>query len=281
MITPGDCEVRLSNYKYQTIDICNNLVALNIATNQINFNVLVRIFNTRFNHLNNSGVLKYHAESCGTLVHSILSFINCSIEHNQGNKYLKLFYMVVSDCDICRESFDNDECGKRKNIINFRLCAFINYTNMKSVLYILLQNSLSANVLINIRDSIFVNNHKTRIIKINSKLEVLWQLTHYMILMNIRLISNSFGHRGSLISSENGFIKFLNSVIIRNNTYKATIHLYFSVLRFQGYSEFSANDVYYILDLKGGSYNILKEHSVTKHHHELSLFCHNIRHYIE
>ena len=130
---------------------------------------------------------------------------------------------------------------------------------MKSILHILLLNSLSANALIDIRDSVFVNNKHAEIIKIKSKVKILWKVTHYIILMNTTISSNRFGR--SLISSSNGFIKFLKSVIIKNNIYQTIIRLYFSVLRFQGYSEFSDNNAYFILGSTGASYLIVKEYS--------------------
>ena len=255
-------EFHLFNYKYQTIGVCKDSVALNIATNQTVFNVLVKLVDSKFTHSNNSGLLKYHGESCGALVKSILNFINCSIEHNQGNKHLKLLYIVVSNNGYVfsskRENIDT--CTKQKTIISFKNCSFINNSNMKSILYILLQNSLSANVLIDIRNSNFIGNNNTQIIKINSKVKVLWQVTHYIILMDTVISSNSFGR--SLMSSANGFIKFLNSVIIRNNTYQDIVRLYFSVLRFHGYTEFSGNTAHYIIDSIQASYFILKEHTI-------------------
>ena len=77
--------------------------------------------------------------------------------------------------------------------------------------------------------------------------------------MNTEISFNRFGR--SLILSANGMIKFLNSVIIENNRYKAIVQLYFSVLRFQGYGEFSNNNTLFILESTGGSYYIVKEYS--------------------
>ena len=259
--TPEHCEVRLSNYQYKNIGTCKGSLALSITTNQTNFNVLIEIFNTRFNYLYNTGILNYHGESCGEAFKSILTFKNCSVEHNQGDNYLKLFRIVVSNHGyIFGSSRDNvDTCDKQINIINFRNCSFVNNSNMTSILNALLLNSLSANVLIDIRDTIFVDNHYTGIIKIKSKVKVLWKLTHYMILENIRISSNWFGR--SLISSENSLIKLLKSVIIQNNLCGAIIRIYFSVLKFQGYSEFSDNNAYFILDSPEASYYIVKEYS--------------------
>ena len=265
--TPEHCEVQLSNYKYRNIGLCKNLFALNIATNQTTFDVLIQVFHTNFNYFNNSGVLTYHGESCGELLRSILNFKNCSIEHNQGDNYLKLFHIVISNHGAMYNFSTNRNnigtCDKQINIINFRNCAFVNNSYMESILYVLLLNSQSANVLIDIRDSIFIGNYDTQIIKTKSKVKILWQLTHYIILMNTTISSNRQsgpGHR--LISSANGLIKFIHSVIIKNNTYQlAIIQLYFSVLRFQGYSELSANKALFILDSIGGSYYILNEYS--------------------
>ena len=257
------CKIQLSNYKYKNIGICMDSSALNITTNQTNFNVLIEVFDTHFNHLNNSSILNYHGESCGGLFRTILTFRNCSVEHNQGNKYSKLFYIVIFNhgyiFSSSRTRENVESCDQQINIINFRNCTFSNNSDMKSILHILLLNSLSANVLIDIRDSIFVANDRTQIIKTKSKVKVLWQVTHYIILMNTNISSNWFAR--SLISSANGIIKFLKSVIFSNNTCLAIIRLHFSVLRFQGYSEFSDNSAQFILDSTGASYFIVKEYS--------------------
>ena len=254
--------VQLSNYQYKTVGQCNNSFALHVVANQTAFNVFIKILDSNFNYLYNSSVLKYYGESCGGSFRSILNFQNCSVKHNQGDNYLNLFHILVSNQGYIFSSSrtrDIDTCNKQINKIYFRNCVFAHNSNMKSILYALLLNSLSANVLIDITDSMFVENEDTQIIKIKSKVKVLWQVTHYLLLMNTKISFNSFGR--SLISSANGMVKFLKSVIIRNNRYKAIIRLYFSVLRFQGYSEFSDNHVHFILESTGGSYYIVKEYS--------------------
>ena len=258
---PEYSTINLIDYKYKNNGLCKNSFALNITTNQTQFNVSIEIYNTYFKYLYNSGVLNYHGESCGGPYRSILAFKNCSIEHNQGDEYLKLFHIVISNNGyIFSSSRENvDTCDKQINIINFRGCSFANNSDMKAILHILLLNSISANVLIDIRNSIFVNNENTEIIKIKSKVKILFKLTHYMILENINISSNSFDQ--SLISSANGLIKFLKSVIIWNNTYSSILQLYFSVIKFQGYSEFSSNNATVIIKATGGSYCIVKEYS--------------------
>ena len=265
MATSGNREVQLYNYKYKNIGICNISVALNIATNQTKFGITIYVFNTTFKYLMNSDVLKYHGESCGELVKSILHFTNCNIKHNQGNKHSKLFFMVVSNHGYAfsRDRDNIDTCDKQTNIISFRNCTFVNNSNMKSILHILLQNSLSANVLIDIRDSTFVGNRETHIIKVSSRVKILWQITHYLTVMNTKILSNINTRSGhSLISSANGLVKFLHSVIIKNNTYdQAIVRLYYSVLRFQGDCEISGNHAFVILDSTQASYYIMKENS--------------------
>ena len=270
---PENFTIFLSHYKYKCIGLCKDSFALNITTNQTKFNVSIEIFSTYFKYLYNSGVLNYHGDSCGGPYRSILSFKNCSIEHNQGDGYLKLFHIVISNNGyIFGSSRENvDACDKQINIINFRGCSFTNNSNMKSILHILLLNSISANVLIDIRGSNFTNNDNTEIIKIKSKVKILFKLTHYIILQNIRISSNSFDRRfdRSLISSANGFIKLLKSVIIWNNTYSSILQLYFSAIKFHGYSEFSNNNATIIIKATGGSYCIVKEYSkinVTKNY---------------
>ena len=240
---PENCGVDLSNYKYKNIGLCKDSFAIYIATNQTSFNVSIKMYDTNFNHFNNSGVLNYHGESCGSLLRSILNIKNCSFERNQGDKYLKLFHIVISNHGLMYNFSTNRNnigvCDKQINIIKIDNCSFVNNWNMKSILYISLLNSFSGNVLIDIRDTVFVGNSNTKIIKNKSKVRILWQQTHYMMLTNTRISSNRFGH--SLISSANGLIKF-NSAIIKNNICNsAIIQLYFSVITFQGYSEFSVN----------------------------------------
>ena len=94
---PENCRVYLSNYKYKHVGMCKDSFAINVASNQTAFNVSIRIFNTNFNYLNNCGVLKYHGETCGGWFESIINFKNCSVEHSQGDKYLKLFHIVISN----------------------------------------------------------------------------------------------------------------------------------------------------------------------------------------
>ena len=188
------------------------------------------------------------------------------MEHNQGDKHLKLFLIVISNHGYSFSSTrDNiDTCDKQINIIKFTNCAFVKNAKLRSILYIILLNSLSANVLIDIRDSIFEDNYNAQIIKISSKVKIVWQLTHYIILMNTKIISNQHDKLGrSLISSANGLVKFLQSIIIKNNVYdQSIVRLHFSVLRFQGYSEFSHNHAQSILHSTGASYFIMKEYSI-------------------
>ena len=164
---PENFTIYLSDYKYKCIGLCKDSFALNITSNQTKFNVSIEVFNTYFKYMYNSGVLKYHGDSCGGPYRSILSFKNCSIEHNQGDGYLKLFHTVISNNGyIFGSSRENvDACDKQINIINFRGCSFTNNSDMKSILHILLLNSISANVLIDIRGSNFTNNDNTEIIK--------------------------------------------------------------------------------------------------------------------
>ena len=259
-------KIQLSDYKYKNNGLCKKSFALNIAANQTLFNVSIEILNTNFTYLDNSGILKYH--TCGSFSNSIalyknvLLFKNCNIKHNQGNNKINLFDIVISTYEpsnSIRILFHE----RKRNSINIEYCAFVNNSNVKSILHVLLLNSLSVNSHINIRDSIFADNYHTQIVKIKSEVKILWQMTHLLLLSNTRITSNRQSESSyTLISSANGLVIFRNSVIIRNNTYQlAIIQLYFSVLMLTGYSEFSANKAFFILDSVGGSYCILTEYS--------------------
>ena len=259
-------EVHLSNYRYKTIGLCNDSFALYIATNQTKFTAFIKILDTNFHNLSNSGVLHYHGESCGVFLRSTAYFKNCSVKHNQGNNYLRLFHIVISynvSSYNFKSRYTTGICDKQMNVITLKDCAFVNNSNMESIVHALLQNSLSGNVLINIQDSVFADNYDTEIIKINSYVKLLWRVTHYINLININISSNRHSILGhSLISSANGLIRFVKSVIIKNNSYKSIIRLYISIIIFKGYSEFSANTASFILNSKRGSYYVLEEYSI-------------------
>ena len=263
-IQPGFHEIQLSNYKYSSFGLCKDSFALSIATNQTTFNVMILIFDTNFNYLNNSGVLNHHGEACGRLFRSILKFRNCSVEHNKGDNYLTLFHFMIyyNRSRFIKDQYSIGHCNKQSTIIDLSNCTFANNSNMKSILYTLLQDSGSENVIINIKDSIFIKNFDTEILKINSAVKLLWRLTHYINLINTNISSNwhtRLGH--SLLSSANGLM-FLNHVIIKGNRYESIIQLYNSVITLVSYTEFSANNASFILDSKRDSYYVMREYSM-------------------
>jgi len=240
------------------------LLSVAIATNQTAFNVIILILDTNFNYLNNSGVLNYHGEACGRLFRSILKFRNCSVEHNLGDNYLILFRIVIyyNQSKFISDQYSIGVCNKQSTIIDLSNCTFANNSNMKAILYALLQDSRSENVIILIKDSIFIKNYDTEILKINSAVKLLWRLTHQINLINTNISSNwhtRLGH--SLLSSANGVMNF-NHVIIKGNRYESIIQLYISIIIFQSYIEFSANNASFILDSKRDSYYGMIEYSM-------------------
>jgi len=132
---------------------------------------------------------------------------------------------------------------------------------MKSVFYFHLQGSLSINANVDIKNSSFLYNHNVQIIHVKSEVEILWQLSNYIILTATNISSNTHTGMVSMISSTNGLIKFLDYVIIKNNSYECIIQMYFSVLRCQGYIEFSSNFARQVLKANQGSYYLLKEYT--------------------
>ena len=132
-IQPQFHEIKLSNYKYNSIGLCKDSFALNIAANQTTFNVIILIFDTNFNHLDNSGVLNYHGEACGGLFRTILKFRNCSVVHNQGDNDLILFHIVIyyNWSRFINDQYSIGICNKQSTITDLSNCTFANNSNMK------------------------------------------------------------------------------------------------------------------------------------------------------
>ena len=255
----------ISHYFYKTNGLCRKSYALHFVMVQKNYSALINIQDTNFDHLCNSSILYYYGESCGLSIDNNVTFINCSFNHNYGNFFLKLniFYILVnSDGYIFSSIRDKGNCDRQLNIVNFRNCHFANNSYMNSIIYFHLKGSLSINANVDIRNSSFLHNKDVQIIHVKSEVEILWQLSNYIIVMATNFSSNTHTGMVSMISSTNGLIKLSDYVTIKNNTYEYIIQLYFSVLRYQGYIEFSSNFARRILRANQGSYYLLKEYTI-------------------
>jgi len=257
----------ISHYTYRTNGLCNNSYAFYFVMVQRSYGVSINIQGTNFNYLRNSSILYYYGESCGNSIDNKITFNKCTFNHNYGNPLLQLnmFYILVnSDGYIFSSIRDKGNCDRQLNVVNFRNCHCLNNSYMNSVLYFHLQGSLSINANIDIKNSSFLYNHNVQIIYVKSEVEILWQLSNYIIITSTNISSNAHTDMVSMISSTNGLIKLSEYVTIKNNSYEYIIQMHFSVLRYQGYIEFSSNFARKVLKANEESYYLLKEHSTLK-----------------
>ena len=248
-------------YIYENNGLCNSSYALFLVLIQESYGISMVVQDTNFTQLYNSSVLYYHAESCGKIIDNVLSFNHCSISHNLGNSFVNLFHILVhSDGYFYSRNRNQSTCDTQFNVIGFDNCYFINNSNMNSLLYFDLKGTLLVNANVIISNSNLCYNYKVQIIKVNSEVKILWQLSHYIRIVETNMSSNAHPNMVSMLLSTNGLIELSNSVF-KNNTYESIIQQHLSILRFEFYTEFSFNFARFILRAEEGSYYLLREYT--------------------
>ena len=221
---------KIRYYIYENNGLCSSSYALFLVLIQESYGISMVVQDTNFSQLYNSSVLYYHAESCGKIIDNVLSFINSSISHNIGNPLISLFHILVhSDGYFYSRNRNQSTCDTQFNKIGFYYCYFINNSNMNSLLYFDLKGTLLVNAYVIISNSNFCFNHKVQIIKVNSEVKILWQLTHYVAIMSTNMSSNTHPDMVSMVLSTNGLIQF-SDCVFKNNTYETIIQLHLSIL---------------------------------------------------
>ena len=251
------------NITYKTKGSCYNSIALVLLMVQDQYDISFKVYNTSFTHLHNSNIMHYYGESCGFSNNkNVVNFINCQMKYNRGNSLLNLFYISIHSEDYTFLYFkgnDKKQCD-RQNIINFRNCGFSNNLNLNSLIYVTLNNCLTINTFIDIRDSYILNNDNVAFIMSNNQVKAFWQLSLTINIKFTNISFNTHSHSASLISVKNVLMKFMEKVIVKGNQYKSTIiQLHFSILKFMSYTEFSSNHARHVLQSKEGSYYLLEE----------------------
>jgi len=252
----------IGNYIYNNSGSCNTSYALFLVLLQESYGISMTVQDTAFTHLYNSGVLYYvyHGKSCGRYIDNNITFSNCTIHNNFGKVVSDMFCASINNGGfIYSGSQDRRNCDAQSNTIIFSDCSFVNNSNFSLLFYLDVKNSLLFNALVEIKYSCFLHNYNVQMIKVNSEVTALWQLSH-SITIEDSLISSNIHNSGSLISSTNGHIK-LKGVRIINNTYETIIRLYLSVLIYENYTEFSSNHARFIIQAEEGSYYLLKEYT--------------------
>ena len=249
----------VTNISYKTNGLCNNSFLLVLLMTQEQYSITFNVYNTSFSRLHNSSIMYYHGESCGVGKKNVVAFENCKMNYNCGNPNMNMFYISIYGEDYM--FLDRKLCDKQ-NIINFTNCGFANNSNMNSLLYVNLKNSLTSNTIINIGDSYFVYNKNVSFIVSRGRLKVFSQLSLNINIKFTNITGNTHIGLASLISLKNAVMKFIDNVLINNNRYRiAIIELYFSVINFVNYAEFSNNHARHILYGKDETFYLLEEGS--------------------
>ena len=178
--------INVTNYNFKPSGLCFGWVALNIIAIQKTYNVSIKVQKSIFSGLNNSSVLRFHGESCGDKVDKIVTFSDCKSNHNIGNRSLNLFHIMIYRQGYALHVQEKNHCRSQTNIVNFRRCEFLNNSNIHSIIYLVLKNSLPLNAYIDIRNSKFYYNYWVMLIRTKNEVQVLWQLSHYILIMDTK-----------------------------------------------------------------------------------------------
>ena len=224
----------------------------------------VYIKNVIFSDLKNSSALYYFVNTCNVILMNYLKVYNFTVTRNIGNHQLKMFHIVLYNWRF----FDTVthiakvRSKHQHNQVNFYGCKFINNSNIKSMIYIEPSSSRVIGGYIYILKCYFCKNINVSFVTVESKREIVWQLTNYVFILKTQIHSNS--HNGNdLISVTNGMVALKGPMFVKNNkNFNNMLKLQFSILVFMSYIEVSSNCARQILMAKSGSYLIITENTI-------------------
>ena len=229
----------------------------------------ILVKNSRLTGLSNSSVLSYYAESCrNAYMQSILIFFGCKMNNNKGSKFTNFLFLIEIHShnsifhDIIRPTH---LCGKLANYITFINCDFfVGNAKMNSLIFFLLKQNEQLNVLIITKCNICLNN-ELQFINTDSELKLLKTISYTIIIDATNVSSNLYATKNrliiSLVTVTSGILKLKNSVIANNSIFENIIKLHSSLLKFEGFTNFSRNYARFILRGTKGSYYVHTEFS--------------------
>ena len=177
------------------------------------------------------------------------------ILHNNG----RIFTTVANNVKT------EQKCDRHYNILQFDYCTFSNNSDLIQLLSLVPINTIYSNAILIVSYCNFYQNYAFNLIESSSEVTMLWQLSHYIFIEATNISSNFHENGSSVISITNGYLKFAGTVTITNNSYFiGIVHLYFSILQFNGSCVISSNRARHILAGREGSYYLLKPNSSIK-----------------
>jgi len=256
--------VTITNFKFYSTAACLKIYQkLSILATQLLYNTTIKVVNSSFSNLHNASVLYYYSESCGTNINNTLVFKNCQAHNNVGDKLTKMFLILAHNNGSIFSSVDaKQKCDRHTNFIKFINSSFINNFNIHTIIFIVPINTISSNLKVIIQGCTFNQNNIVQLLRSQTYARLLWQMSHYIVILNTNISYNTHENGAGLISLTNGMIKFKETVNIRSNSYYTSIvNLYLSVQKFHGSCDISENTVRNVLKAREGSYYILKINS--------------------
>ena len=259
--------VDIQNFTYQCNSCHTNTSqnALSVILTQLNYHVNITVADSHFYDLLNTGILYYYGESCGVDILNYVSFNNCKIYNNKYIDKKKKYMFVMIFNNNGHSVINNLECVRHRNIILYNNCTFSNNSDVIAILFVISINTIPANAKLRVRNCTFKQNYAVYVIKSRSEVQMLWQLSHYIIIEATNISSNRHKNGSNIISITNGQLKFADVVNVTNNSYYfSVIFLYLSILKFNGTCIISSNLARHILAAKEGSYYMLKFNSTVQ-----------------
>ena len=259
--------INLFNYQYKTYGSCpyHFQYAVTLLLFQKQYNVSVNIQRMVFGYLKNSSLLYYSGEVSESDVVNRVIFDDSVIRNNTGNYQLKMVYIVLSSHRKIVNDLSILHYNQQQSMIEFKNCTFTDNTNMEAMVYLTPASSRIVAGYIKLEHVTFCNNSEVHFIKVESTTEIIWQLTTYIELFNVTILSNIHTNGESLISVTNGMVYFMNSVkFINNNYYRNLVGLHVSVAVAvsKAYIEFTSNTARQIINAKSSSYFMMEESTI-------------------
>lgn len=253
----------ISKYHYKVTGICSHPLqyAIGLLLFQKHYNTCITIQNTTFSNFTQVSALYYYAVTCGLYVHNILTIENCVISNNNGslrdqNITNTMFYIMLYNLKCVHYAVIKGYCNQQYSNISFINCMFSNNSYISSMIFIVPANSRAVTGNIQIANSTFSNNTNTHFLNMDSDRDNVWQLTNYIEIRNTTITSNKHSTGKDIISTTNGWIKFIGPIVItQNDIYKNIARLYLTGATFEYNITISDNIARHIFD---GSYFLIK-----------------------
>jgi len=227
--TAENCSLNINSYIYRSDIHCSSFTSQYTIVSllvQSMYNVSMMVTNSDFTALSNTIALYYYGESYGTGTKSVFILHGCQFINNVGNSITNIILAVIHNSRFVINSQEtHDHCDSHNNIMELSKSLLYNNINASTIIYIIPINTIPRNVHILIENCSFNNNYASQLIKIDTEVKLLWQMSYSIILNNVHMSANKHLDGISLISITNGLMKWEGTIFISNNSYHNLTHI--------------------------------------------------------